>query len=148
METTSFSIDLPVRSYRRPMKPVLSRKISSSARINMNKFWNDLEEFYDRFADPSAVRSAVEALPEYTSDVDNQDRESAENDLNERLEHSFTSESDFDDDVDSGNEDCDLVSVYSSTESISGCGRESGLVRPPRTLLPLFKKTWKKLMAF
>ena len=37
------------RNYRRIMKPKLPRKITASARINLNRFWNELEEFYTRY---------------------------------------------------------------------------------------------------
>jgi hypothetical protein len=43
--------DLPARNYRRQMKPILPRKVTATARINLNKFWNDLEEFYNRYDD-------------------------------------------------------------------------------------------------
>jgi hypothetical protein len=117
-------LELPVRNYRRPMKPILRRKATSSARINLNKFWNDLEEFYDSWSERNvndeSIRTTIERLPEYTADAFNQERESAENDLNEMLERSscssyssyssnFDCESTFscdDDDFDSGNEDC------------------------------------------
>ena len=39
----------PFRSFRRPMKPRLPRKITGSARINLNLYWNELEDFYTRY---------------------------------------------------------------------------------------------------
>ena len=130
-------LQIPVRNYRRPMKPILPRKVSSSARINLNKFWNDLEEFYssfnDRLASNETIKTTVGQLPDYTTDVFNQDREAAENDLNEILERSFcsTNSSNFDcqssnissccddddEEFDSGNEDWDSESTYSSDSS-------------------------------
>ena len=178
---------IPVRNYRRPMKPILPRKVSSSARINLNKFWNDLEEFYssfnDRLASNETIKTTVGQLPDYTTDVFNQDREAAENDLNEILERSFCStnssnfdcqssnissccDDDDDEEFDSGNEDWDSESTYSSdssylsyssdssylsyssyssTESIPSC---SEAIRPPKTLLPLIKKTWSNILPF
>ena len=35
----------PRRSYRQPMKHMSERKRSAASRINMNQFWNQLEEF-------------------------------------------------------------------------------------------------------
>ncbi|XP_069705797.1 uncharacterized protein [Periplaneta americana] len=32
------------RTFRQPMKPMLPRKLTSSARINLNQYWNILEE--------------------------------------------------------------------------------------------------------
>lgn len=50
--------DLCVRRRRfiRVLKPLLARKRSSSARINLNRHWNELEEVYGR---PSAAAPAL-----------------------------------------------------------------------------------------
>lgn len=50
--------DLCVRRRRfiRVLKPLLARKRSSSARINLNRHWNELEEVYGR---PAAATPAV-----------------------------------------------------------------------------------------
>lgn len=159
-------IELPIRSYRRTMKPILPRKTSSSARINLNKFWNDLEEFYSNFngSNSETIKTTVETLPDYTTDVFNHDREAAENDLNEMLERSSCSSySSTSSDVDclsvyssdDGFEDWDdqsdfssYMSYSSSIESIPSCSGDSVKIRPPKTLLPFFKKTWKKILAF
>ena len=83
---------IPAKSYKRSMKPRLPRKITSSARINLNAFWNELEEFYRRYDDRRAKNNnndliaATPLLPAYTTDTFDHDRESAENALNERLE--------------------------------------------------------------
>ena len=81
------------------MKPRLPRKITASARINLNRFWNELEEFYNRYDE----RSKPVILPEYTTDTYDHERESAENKLNEEIEkceHEVVdSDSDFEDDI-------------------------------------------------
>ncbi len=61
------------------MKPRLPRKVTANARINLNRFWNELEEFYNR-------REEDFSLPAYTTDAHNHDREEAENRENERRE--------------------------------------------------------------
>merc|ERR1711976_876520 len=66
------------------MKPRLPRKVTASARINLNRFWNELEEFYNRY-DQRAEKPVVK-LPEYTTDTLDHKREAAENDLNEVIE--------------------------------------------------------------
>ena len=129
--------------------------------------------FNDRLASNETIKTTVGHLPDYTTDVFNQDREAAENDLNEILERSFcsTNSSNFDcqssnissccddddEEFDSGNEDWDSESTYSSdssylsyssyssTESIPSC---SEAIRPPKTLLPLIKKTWSNILPF
>ena len=84
--------DLPARNYRRQMKPILPRKATASARINLNKFWNDLEEFYSRYDDRRSSNNnnplidVYMPLPNYTTDTYDHDREAAENDLNEKME--------------------------------------------------------------
>ncbi len=71
------------------MKPRLPRKITSSARINLNRFWNELEDFYTR---------REERRQQLADSVDKENldtaREEEENALNERLE----AEADSDDD--------------------------------------------------
>ncbi len=69
------------RNYRKVMKPRLPRKITASARINLNRFWNELEEFYNRYE--SRPEKPVINLPYYTTDTFDHDREEAENKLNE-----------------------------------------------------------------
>merc|ERR1719229_1161267 len=86
------------RNNRTVMKPRLPRKITASARINLNRFWNELEEFYNRYDE----RSKPVILPEYTTDTFDHDRETAENKLNEELEktqQNVDSDSDFEDDI-------------------------------------------------
>ncbi len=59
------------RSYRRTMKPMPPRKRSAAARISVNTFWNQLEEFQDRLAatrTPPAV--PVDVAPEDQHDLD------------------------------------------------------------------------------
>ena len=65
------------RNYRRVMKPRLPRKITASARINLNRFWNELEEFYNRY-DQRTEKPVVKLLPEYTTDTFDHKREAAE----------------------------------------------------------------------
>lgn len=76
------------RSFRKVLKPRLPRKVTASARINLNRFWNELEEFYDRYdrrrLNTCGLKSAN--LPAYTTDTLDHNREEAENELNERLE--------------------------------------------------------------
>ena len=67
------------RSYRRHMRPRTARKASSTQRIALNRFWNEMEEFYSR-------REAEERLPAYTTDTFDHRREEAENQLNEKLD--------------------------------------------------------------
>lgn len=52
------SSDLCVRRRRfiRVLKPLLARKRSSSARINLNRHWNELEELYSR---PAATKDSA-----------------------------------------------------------------------------------------
>jgi len=85
-EISTLSVGLPdplTRSYRRVMKPRLPRKVTASARINLNRFWNELEEFYNRY-DQRSEKPVVQ-LPDYTTDTYDHNRESAENSLNESL---------------------------------------------------------------
>jgi hypothetical protein len=74
------------------MKPKLSRKATSAARINLNRFWNELEDFYAR-QDESKFE-----LPAYTTDVFDHEREAAENEANERLERTNSCTSCVDED--------------------------------------------------
>ena len=86
MESSSADCTLPdplTRSYRRVMKPRLPRKVTASARINLNRFWNELEEFYNRY--DQRKEKPVVRLPDYTTDIWDHDREAAENQLNESL---------------------------------------------------------------
>merc|ERR1712038_1068765 len=82
------NFEVPLRNYRRSMKPRLPRKISAAARINLNRFWNELEEFYNRYDDRKArnQNKPIINLPAYTTDTFDHDREAAENALNEQLE--------------------------------------------------------------
>ena len=80
------------RSYKRPMKPLLPRKATSAARINLNRFWNELEDFYGRYEERRAKNNnncLMEPLPDYTTDTFDHAREEAENNLNEALERQF-----------------------------------------------------------
>ena len=157
--------DLPARSYRRQMKPILARKVTASARINLNKFWNDLEEFYNRYDDRRLcnnnnplidLKSVYETLPAYTTDTHDHNREAAENELNERMESekfegstyiSYSSNLDMktgsdSDDVDSGSEEWDSCHPsYMSYSSNTSCWND---VRPPRTLVDLIHRITSK----
>ena len=79
----------PRRDFRRVFKPRLPRKVTSSARINLNRFWNELEDFYSRYDDRRAKNnnnSQSIIIPPYTTDAFDHRREEAENRLNEQLE--------------------------------------------------------------
>ena len=92
------SLEVPLRNYRRYMKPRLPRKITAASRINLNRFWNELEEFYNRYDDRKAKNNnspiilklssdiCENKLPAYTTDTFDHEREAAENIWNERLE--------------------------------------------------------------
>merc|ERR1739844_616519 len=97
------SYEVPLRNYRRSMKPRLARKVTASSRINLNRFWNELEEFYNRYDDrkaknnnsPIITKSSdmyENKLPAYTTDTFDHEREAAENMWNERLEAAPISE--------------------------------------------------------
>ena len=96
LSTSTFEV--PLRNYRRNMKPRLPRKITAQSRINLNRFWNELEEFYNRYDDrktknnnnPLIFQASTSTfnLPPYTTDTFDHERETAENLLNERLEFS------------------------------------------------------------
>ena len=79
LEEFDFVANMERRSYRTVMKPRLPRKVTAGARINLNRFWNELEEFYDR-------RTKNNNMPDYTTDTYDHAREEAENRANERLE--------------------------------------------------------------
>lgn len=89
--TMAAPVPLP-RSFKRSMKPRPARKASASSRINLNRFWNELEEFYNRYDDRRArnhnmdLIGGMTSLPAYTTDTFDHQREAAENELNERLE--------------------------------------------------------------
>ncbi len=104
----------PVRSYRRVMKPRLPRKITSAARIHLNRFWNEMEEFYERYSQRkiSGNNNDLFLLPDYTTDTYDHDREAAENVANERLE----AEDDDDDDEEEEEEEDLLSKVVASSE--------------------------------
>ena len=90
-EDFDFVSNMERRSYRTVMKPRLPRKITASARINLNRFWNELEEFYDRRTKnnnncSSNSSNSFEVMPDYTTDTHDHAREEAENRANERLE--------------------------------------------------------------
>ncbi len=59
-------------------------------RIAINRFWNEMEEFYNRRTD----RSKTAMLPAYTTDCFDHAREEAENDLNDKIERMLTSRTD------------------------------------------------------
>ena len=84
MEEFDFVANMERRSYRTLMKPRLARKATASARINLNRFWNELEEFYDRRTKNN--NNCGMAMPDYTTDTHDHAREEAENRANERLE--------------------------------------------------------------
>ena len=88
MEDFDFVSNMERRSYRTVMKPRLPRKVTASARINLNRFWNELEEFYDRRTKNNSSNSSNNfvAMPDYTTDTCDHAREEAENRANERLE--------------------------------------------------------------
>jgi len=152
------NIDVPLRSYRRQMKPILPRKVTAAARINLNKFWNDLEEFYNRYDDRRAsnnnnplvdIKTVFEALPAYTTDTYDHDREAAENDLNERLESGKFDDSTYFSysssvasyDEDSGAEDFDLSPNFSPSSTPKfGFWHDLEARMAPRNLPELFKR--------
>ena len=79
------------RSFKRCFKPRTARKASAPTRIGLNRFWNELEEFYNRYDDRRARNLGKDliqgnSLPAYTTDTFDHEREAAENALNERLE--------------------------------------------------------------
>ena len=84
VEEFDFVANMERRSYRTLMKPRLARKATASARINLNRFWNELEEFYDRRTKNN--NNCGMAMPDYTTDIHDHAREEAENRANERLE--------------------------------------------------------------
>jgi hypothetical protein len=149
------------------MKPILARKVTASARINLNKFWNDLEEFYNRYDDRRSnnnnnplidFQPECQALPAYTTDTYDHDREAAENELNEKMESekfesstyiSYSSNLDLKttyscDDNDSGSEEwdsCPSSYVSYSSHNKSCCSDDFGFGRqPPRTLIDLIHR--------
>ena len=87
---TMTSLAPSARSFKRSFKPRTARKASASTRISLNRFWNELEEFYNRYDDRRARNLGKDlignTLPAYTTDTFDHDREAAENALNERLE--------------------------------------------------------------
>ena len=75
----------PTRSYKKTMKATTRRKLTSSTRINLNRFWNELEEFYDRYEERKENNNNNRVvLPDWSRD--NTDREEAENRMNESIE--------------------------------------------------------------
>ena len=139
------------RNYRRIMKPRLPRKVTASARINLNRFWNELEEFYNRY--DQRTEKPVVKLPEYTTDTFDHKREAAENDLNEVIEIDVietTPEAEQgqtkvlnrqrlaseDVDVETSDEDLD----ESTDEVFLWNLHEKSTPRPPRTLLDLIHR--------
>jgi hypothetical protein len=52
--TTDYPLP-PRRERRRSMKKMTSRKVSSQDRININRFWNEMEDFYSRQQDELAA---------------------------------------------------------------------------------------------
>ena len=139
------------RNYRRIMKPRLPRKVTASGRINLNRFWNELEEFYNRY--DQRTEKPVVKLPEYTTDTFDHKRETAENDLNEVIEIDVietTPEAEQgqtkvlnrqrlaseDVDVETSDEDLD----ESTDEVFLWNLHEKSTPRPPRTLLDLIHR--------
>ena len=76
---------MPGRPVRKIIKPRLPRKITSSARINLNMFWNELEDFYTRYDNRRVKSNNSQLIP--TNNTSDHARESAENRFNENLEH-------------------------------------------------------------
>ena len=147
------------RNYRRVMKPRLPRKITASARINLNRFWNELEEFYNRY-DQRTEKPVIKLLPEYTTDTFDHKREAAENELNNDIEIDQVDENNHNseeaqqqqgqtkvlncrqrlasDDVDIEISDEDLDE--STDEVFLWNLHEKSTPRPPRTLLDLIHR--------
>ena len=48
LPTVSADLLVPSRPRSRPMKAVTTRKATAQNRIDLNRFWNEMEEFYDR----------------------------------------------------------------------------------------------------
>ena len=70
---TSYYFPLPVRrNFRTNMKRITARKSTAVQRIEMNRFWNEMEEIFDRLED--------------RMEAEGKTREEAENILNESLE--------------------------------------------------------------
>ena len=147
----TFNPEPLTRNYRRIMKPRLPRKVTASARINLNRFWNELEEFYNRY--DQRTEKPVVKLPEYTTDTFDHKREAAENELNEGIE--VDDEQPVDDteqgqtkvlnrqrlasddvDVEISDEDLD----ESTDEVFLWNLHEKSTPRPPRTLLDLIHR--------
>ena len=134
------------RNYRRVMKPRLPRKITASARINLNRFWNELEEFYNRYDQRTEKPVVKLMLPEYTTDTFDHGREQAENELNEDIDQGQTKilcsrqrlESD-DVDVDISSAD-DEDPDQSDNEVFLWNLHEKSTPAPPKTLLDLIHR--------
>ena len=146
------------RNYRRIMKPRLPRKVTASGRINLNRFWNELEEFYNRY--DQRTEKPVVKLPEYTTDTFDHKREAAENELNEVIEIDDIQHQHHPDthpEVEQGqtkvlnrqrlaSEDIDLEvsdedSLDDSTDEVFLWNlHEKSTPRPPRTLLDLIHR--------
>ena len=137
------------RNYRRIMKPRLPRKVTASARINLNRFWNELEEFYNRY--DQRTEKPVVKLPEYTTDTFDHKREAAENELNEGIDVDdepvdaeqgqtkvLNRQRLASDDVDVEISDEDLDE--STDEVFLWNLHEKSTPRPPRTLLDLIHR--------
>merc|ERR1712018_714891 len=133
------------RNYRRVMKPRLPRKITASARINLNRFWNELEEFYNRYDQRTEKPVVKLMLPEYTTDTFDHGREQAENELNEDIDQGQTKvlsrqrleSEDVDVDISSADEaDPD----QSDNEVFLWNLHEKSTPAPPKTLLDLIHR--------
>ena len=133
------------RSYRRFMKPRLPRKITASARINLNRFWNELEEFYNRY-DARSEKPVVK-MPQYTTDTFDHKREEAENNLNEEIDQgktlkvlNSTRQRLQSDDVDFEVSSCSSEDEGISEEVFLWNVHEKSTPRPPKTLLDLIHR--------
>lgn len=133
------------RNYRQVMKPRLPRKLTASGRINLNRFWNELEEFYNRY--DARTEKPVVKMPDYTTDTFDHHREEAENELNEVMETKVLSRQRLhSDDISEDNSSVD--EGHFSEQEFSEANdevflwnvHEKSMPRPPRTLLDLIHR--------
>jgi hypothetical protein len=109
------AVDLSARIFRNVMKPRLPRKVTASARINLNRFWNELEEFYDR-----RTKNNNNSMPAYTTDTHDHAREAAENRANERLEKMEEAKEEEEEKVKKTNEaNCSMNSSFTLTKRVN-----------------------------
>ncbi len=81
------------RSYRTHMRRASAGRASARHRVAINRFWNEMEEFYDRHEERKAREAGnarlikeLRSMPSYTTDWWDHDREQAENRINESME--------------------------------------------------------------